>query len=96
MPKRLDVVINFKTNTIYSLKDYKDNIAKNLHELRRETRFEDWLDDNYCATEIFFLDEEERNEIIKEYLETEYSHRLEHDGIENITILRNCLIDVEE
>lgn len=96
MPKRLDVVIDFNTNTIFKYEDYKDDIIKNLHTLENTRSFVDWLDDNYCATEVFFLNEAQRHAVMQEYLEEEYFPQLEDNWLDGVAFIKDCLLNVGE
>lgn len=96
MPKRLDVVIDFNTNSLFKYEDYKDDIIKNLHTLKDTKDFSNWLDENYCATEIFFLNEAQRHAVMQEYLEEEYFPQLEDNLLDGVAFIKDCLLNVGE
>ena len=92
MPKKLDVVIDFNTNTIFKYEDYKNDIIHNLHALEDTHDFVTWLDENYSATEVFFLNEAQRHAVMQE----EYFPQLKDNWLDGVAFIKDCMLNVGE
>lgn len=74
------IYVNWKERIIItSASELEKLIEKHVEELKSEITFNSWLDDYYCASEVFDMDEGRKYETYEEY-----EGRLREEAISNI------------
>ena len=66
----ITIYVNWERNIILNKSQYRDFIDKKVDELVNSTsNFNEWLDRNYLACEIYSMSEASRNEIFPRWVE---------------------------
>lgn len=65
---------------ITSASELEKLIEKHIEELESEITFDNWLDENYFASDVFDMDEEKKREV-----QDEYEERLRDEALFYVT-----------
>ena len=74
----MKLYVNWLEQEILTAEQYKERLDEQIEEEIRFFSFSDWLEDNYTASEIFDMDDDEKKLAIEEFKEF-VKDSIEHD-----------------